>query len=126
MAYYAGLDVSLEQTSVCVVDKAGAVVLERRVATEPAAIATALAALPEAPARVLLETGGLTPWAVARARRAWPGGARHRRTPRQACPRAGAAGPGGRSWRCGRPRRIATTPVAWPRSRAWGGTPTFG
>jgi len=62
MTYYAGLDVSLEQTSVCVVDEAGAVVLERRVATEPAAIATALAALPEAPARVLLETGGLTPW----------------------------------------------------------------
>jgi hypothetical protein len=35
MAHYAGLDVSLEQTSVCVVDEAGAVVLERRVATEP-------------------------------------------------------------------------------------------
>jgi transposase len=56
------LDVSLEQTSVCVVDDAGAVVLERRVATEPEAIAAALAALPQAPARVLLETGGLTPW----------------------------------------------------------------
>jgi transposase len=62
MTYYAGLDVSLEQTSVCVVDEAGVVVLERRVATEPAAIAAALAALPQAPARVLLETGGLTPW----------------------------------------------------------------
>ena len=37
-------------------------VLERRMATEPEAIATALAALPERPARVLLETGGLTPW----------------------------------------------------------------
>lgn len=62
MTYYAGLDVSLEQTSVCVVDAAGAVVLERRVATEPEAIAGALARLPECPARVLLETGGLTPW----------------------------------------------------------------
>jgi transposase len=62
MAYYAGLDVSLEQTSVCVVDAAGTVVLERRTATEPAAIADGLAGLPEAPARVLLETGGLTPW----------------------------------------------------------------
>jgi transposase len=62
MAYYAGLDVSLEQTSVCVVDEAGAVVLERRAATEPEAIAACLAALPEAPARLLLETGGLTPW----------------------------------------------------------------
>jgi transposase len=62
VAYYAGLDVSLEQTSVCVLDEAGAVVLERRVATEPEAIAAGLAALPAAPARLLLETGGLTPW----------------------------------------------------------------
>jgi transposase len=62
MTYYAGLDVSLEQTAVCVVDEAGAVVLERRAATEPEAIAAALAGLPAAPARVLLETGGLTPW----------------------------------------------------------------
>jgi transposase len=62
MTYYAGLDVSLEQTAVCVVDEAGAVVLERRAATEPQAIAAALAGLPASPARVLLETGGLTPW----------------------------------------------------------------
>lgn len=62
MAYYAGLDVSLEQTAVCVVDEGGVVVLERRVATDPNAIAACLAALPAAPARVLLETGGLTPW----------------------------------------------------------------
>jgi transposase len=62
MAYYAGLDVSLEQTSVCVVDETGLVVLERRVATEPEAIAGGLAALPAAPARLLLETGGLTAW----------------------------------------------------------------
>jgi len=62
MAYYAGLDVSLEQTSVCVVDEAGAVVLESRMATEPEAIVAGLAALPAAPARLLLETGGLTPW----------------------------------------------------------------
>jgi hypothetical protein len=47
----------LEQTSICVVDEAGAVVLERRVATEPEAIAAALATLPTSPARVLLETG---------------------------------------------------------------------
>jgi transposase len=62
MTYYAGLDVSLEQTSICVVDEAGAVVRERPVATEPEAIASMLATLPAAPARVLLETGGLTPW----------------------------------------------------------------
>jgi transposase len=32
------------------------------VATDPASIAACLAALPAAPARLLLETGGLTPW----------------------------------------------------------------
>jgi transposase len=62
MTYYAGLDVSLEQTSVCVVDDGAAVVLERRVATDPTAIAACRAGLPVPPARLLLETGGLTPW----------------------------------------------------------------
>ncbi len=62
MTYYAGLDVSLEQSSVCVVNEAGAVVLERRVATDPDAISACLTELPAAPARLLLETGGLTPW----------------------------------------------------------------
>jgi hypothetical protein len=36
----------LEETSVCVIDDAGAVVLERRMATEPAAITAASQALP--------------------------------------------------------------------------------
>jgi transposase len=62
MTSYAGLDVSLGQPSVWVIDEAGEVVRERRVATEPEAIAAALATPLQAPARVLLETGGLTPW----------------------------------------------------------------
>jgi hypothetical protein len=37
MTSYAGLDVSLGQTSVWVIDEAGEVVRERRVATEPEA-----------------------------------------------------------------------------------------
>ena len=35
MAHYVGLDVSVKETSVCVVDDAGKVVLEQQVPTEP-------------------------------------------------------------------------------------------
>ncbi len=42
MNFYAGLDVSLRDTSVCIVDAEGKVVLERKVASEPEAIAPVL------------------------------------------------------------------------------------
>ena len=35
MEYFAGLDVSMEETSICVVDQDGKVVLETKVATDP-------------------------------------------------------------------------------------------
>jgi predicted NBD/HSP70 family sugar kinase len=35
MTYYAGIDVSLEQSSVCVVDGTGKIVREAKVASEP-------------------------------------------------------------------------------------------
>jgi predicted NBD/HSP70 family sugar kinase len=35
MQYYVGLDVSVKETSVCIIDKAGKVIREVRVATEP-------------------------------------------------------------------------------------------
>ena len=38
MGYFAGLDVSLEQTAVCIVDDAGMVVREARAASEPEAL----------------------------------------------------------------------------------------
>ena len=38
MEHYAGLDVSVKETSVCVVDGAGQVVREVKVASEPGAI----------------------------------------------------------------------------------------
>ena len=38
MDYYAGIDVSLEQSSVCVVDAAGRIVCEAKVASEPEAL----------------------------------------------------------------------------------------
>jgi transposase len=37
MQYYVGLDVSVKETSVCIIDKAGRVIREVKVATEPVA-----------------------------------------------------------------------------------------
>ena len=62
MKYYAGLDVSLEETSVCVVDDEGEVVAELRVASDPSAIAAGLERWRGRLRRAGLEAGGLTPW----------------------------------------------------------------
>jgi transposase len=43
MTQYVGLDVADEETSVCVVDQEGAVLVEAKVASEPAAIAAFIA-----------------------------------------------------------------------------------
>ena len=42
MEQYVGLDVSLEETSICVLDQSGAVVFEGTVASNPQAIARLL------------------------------------------------------------------------------------
>jgi len=60
MKYYAGLDVSQQTTSVCIVDDEGTVVAERKVASCPDAIAEALE--PYAVTRAGLETGPLSVW----------------------------------------------------------------
>lgn len=44
MMYFAGLDVSLEDTSICIVDEAGQIVREFRAASEPEALIAALPA----------------------------------------------------------------------------------
>jgi len=60
MDYFAGLDVSLEKTHICVLDRDGAVVHEATASSSPGAIATALARAP-ACMRVVFETGRMAP-----------------------------------------------------------------
>ncbi len=60
MKYYAGLDVSQQTTSICIVDDEGKIVAERKVASCPDAIAEALE--PFAITRAGLETGPLSVW----------------------------------------------------------------
>ncbi len=60
MEYFAGLDVSMKETHICVVDRDGGVVLEAMATTLPEAIAAALARAPNCQ-RVVLETGRMAP-----------------------------------------------------------------
>jgi transposase len=62
MAHYVGVDVSLEFSSVCVVDAAGTIVREAKVRSEPEALVAFLAGLGVAVARVGLEAGPLSHW----------------------------------------------------------------
>ncbi len=62
MKYFAGLDVSLEETSVCVVDERGEVVSEAKVASEAEAIACYLSSRGVELTRVGLEAGPLSSW----------------------------------------------------------------
>ena len=62
MKYYAGLDVSMEETAVCVIDADGAVVSEAKVASDPQAIGAYLAPWVGSLAKVGQEAGGLSPW----------------------------------------------------------------
>lgn len=64
MAHFVGLDVSVKETSVCVVDDGGTVLLEQKVATEPADIIALLTSLPVTYGRIGIEAGPLSQWLV--------------------------------------------------------------
>ena len=59
---FAGLDVSIDETSICVVDAGGGVLMECSTTTEPEAIAKALAPFAKQLRRVGHEAGALSPW----------------------------------------------------------------
>ena len=65
MEYYAGIDVSLEASSVCVVDASGKIVKEAKVLSEPEGLIAWFKALPFALARIGLEAGPLSQWLYA-------------------------------------------------------------
>lgn len=64
MTHFVGLDVSVEETAVCVVDEVGAVVCERKVPTEPDDIAVLLTSIGGDYVRVGIEAGPLSQWLV--------------------------------------------------------------
>src|SRR5947208_10494701 len=65
MDHYAGIDVSLEYSSVCVVDASGKVVREAKVVSEPEALIGWFGSLGFDLARIGLEAGPLSQWLYA-------------------------------------------------------------
>ena len=65
MEHYAGIDVSLERSSVCVVDAGGKIVVEAKVTSEPEALVAWLRGQPFELARIGLEAGPLSQWLFA-------------------------------------------------------------
>jgi transposase len=70
MTYYAGIDVSLEYASVCVIDAEGKTVREGKVLSEPEALTNWLASVGVGLTRIGLEAGPLSQWLYAGLRQA--------------------------------------------------------
>jgi transposase len=70
MDHYAGIDVSLECSSVCVVDASGKIVREGKVASEPDALISWFKSLGYELSRIGLEAGPLSQWLFAAMREA--------------------------------------------------------
>src|SRR6202046_2231088 len=62
MAYFAGLDVAVKETSVCIVDDSGKIVREAKVASEPEALLSVLKNPAYRFKRIGLEAGPLSQW----------------------------------------------------------------
>ena len=70
MTYYAGIDVSLEYSSVCVVDGAGKIMREQKIASEPEALIAWFRGLGFELERIGLEAGPMSQWLYAAMRAA--------------------------------------------------------
>ena len=66
MIYYVGLDVSLQETAVCVIDQSGVVASEWKVPTEPDDIITLLTSIGGDYERIGVEAGPLSQWLAPR------------------------------------------------------------
>ena len=62
MEHFAGLDASVKETSVCIVDDAGRIVREVKVASEPEALLAVLTSPAYHFKRIGLEAGPLSQW----------------------------------------------------------------
>jgi transposase len=62
MEYYVGIDVSLEHSSICVVDATGRIVCEAKVVSEPEALVRFFRQAEVAVTRIGLEAGPLSQW----------------------------------------------------------------
>ena len=62
MDHFAGLDVSVKETSVCIVDDTGEIVREMKVASEPEALLSVLKNPAYRFKRIGLEAGPLSQW----------------------------------------------------------------
>ena len=60
MDYFAGLDISMDETHICVLDREGVVVRQSKTASTAAAIAVELAKAPSC-RRIVFETGRMAP-----------------------------------------------------------------
>jgi transposase len=70
MNYYAGIDVSLEESCICVIDANGKVVREGKVSSEPTALIAWLSEVGVILTRIGLEAGPLSQWLYAAMRQA--------------------------------------------------------
>src|SRR5215510_6288158 len=110
--HYAAIDVSLELSSVCVVDASGKVVKESKVETHPDALVKFFKDLGLPLTLIGLEAGPLSQWLHAGGRRDLKRSSWRRGMSRRRCPP--------------RPSRpIAGTHAAWLSCCAWGGSDRF-
>ena len=70
MSYYAGTDVSLEESSVCAIDGSGKIVREAKIPSEPEALIAWFRSLGVEFTRIGLEAGSTSQWLYAGMRQA--------------------------------------------------------